>query len=381
MDRGLATIRYVVRIKGLRVTVSLETDQPSDDGYDYSAQVADTFARLQQMAAKSHVSKLTDTTSMSYVESDILDRVARLDPAPFDALRRFCDDHTDFLDPVLVRFDEEVQFFLRYLDVVTRLSARGVSFCHPELIEPGDPDRDEQVEDVVDLALALALAPGTDGRPVGNDFARSGAERVLVVSGPNQGGKSTFCRSVGQLYHLAAIGCPVPARSARVRLASSIDTHFERQEESADVGGKLENDLRRIHAVLSRADAGSVILINEMFSSTTLADAEFLGTKIIEQIAAKEAFGVYVTFVEALATLGQETVSMVSATDPEDPTRRTFQVLRSAPTGHHYAKALAERYGLVRGAVTDAIEARPAAVELDRDRPARQGRHDQEANS
>jgi DNA mismatch repair protein MutS len=333
----LHKVRYLVHIEGLRVHVD-----KFDDQSDYAAKVAETFAQFATEVSKDYRVALPDFNDMNHVEEQILECVAKLHPEAFTLLDDFCRRHQHFIEPAIARFEREIPFYLSYLAFVRRFTAAGLTFCHADVTdEPGVVD----AQDAFDLALAIN-AVEDDRRPVVNGFHLSESERIFVVTGPNQGGKTTFARTIGQCAYLASLGCPIPASSARLSLPDQIYTHFERQEDLSRLHGKLDDELVRIYDILSRATDASLIIMNESFSSTTVNDAVLIGTEVLERIIQLRCVAVYVSFLDELSALAPVCVSMVGEVAPADPTQRTFKFTRRPADGLAYAAALADKYGL-----------------------------------
>ncbi|HVV88881.1 MAG TPA: hypothetical protein VHB53_00170 [Solirubrobacterales bacterium] len=334
---ALDAIRYTIQIKGDHVQVDDFEDQP-----DYGEEIRATFARFRQGEVKGYRFRYDRDPQLNHVEGQILDLVAKLNPEPFADLERFRERNVDFLDPTLARLDRELQFYLAYLDHVEPLRSAGLSFCEPAV---GGATKDVAAAETFDIGLAAKLV-GEGAAVVTNDFELSGEERIFVVSGPNQGGKTTFARTFGQLHYLARLGLSVPGREARLFLSDRIFTHFERQEDHTNLSGKLEDDLVRVRGILEAATPRSVVVMNESFSSTALEDARLLGRRVLERIGELDLLCVYVTFVDELASLNEKVVSLTSTVDPDDPATRTFKVVRRPADGRAYAIAIAEKYRL-----------------------------------
>jgi DNA mismatch repair protein MutS len=334
---ALAQIRYCTRVRGGGVEVTRYDGEP-----DYSLEVLKVFDRFRQGQAKDYRVTYRTWPGMNHVGARILNLVSRLFPEEFATLDDFCHKHSVFLDERIRKFERQIQFFLTYLDFIRPLRQEGLLFCYPNV---STTSKAVDATETFDLALAAKLV--TAGRPVvRNDLHLCGRERVFVVSGPNQGGKTTFARTFGQLHHFASIGCPVPGKSAKLFLFDRMYTHFEREEDLSKMSGKLEEDLIRIRGVLEAATPNSIVIMNEIFASTTLSDARFLGTKVLEKIADLDLLCVYVTFIDELASIGPTVVSMVSTVIPENPVERTFKLIRAPADGLAYALAIAGKYRL-----------------------------------
>ncbi len=339
----LGEVRYDLLLRGEKVTV---VAHDPDVRFDYAERVLAVFERFGRDRPPEHAAGTAQETGLDHLEAKVLDFVVELAPGVFRDLAAFGEAERGFMPGDVLRLERELRFYLGYLAHLAPLREAGLPFCLPEV---STTDKRLAVRDVFDLALASS--PSARGRRVvGNDVRLEDGERVLVVSGPNQGGKTTLSRAFGQLHHLAALGCPVPGREARVFLPDRILTHYERAESLEGQVSKLEEELLRMRAILEQATPDSVVILNEIFTSTTWDDARALSEAVLTEILRLDAVCLWVSFVDELSRLDPRTVSMVGEVAGEDA-ERTYKVVRRPADGRAYAMTLAERHGLTRAQI------------------------------
>jgi DNA mismatch repair protein MutS len=352
MLADLAAVQYGMRIEEDRVVV-----RRTDEGDDYIAEVHATFARLwpdEATAPPPVPVDIFEATALDRVQRAILGQVVRRHPAIFRSLDDFVARTRDAVDPAVVALADELRFYLDWLAVLAPLRAAGLDICYPVVSVDGPP---LEVRGLVDTELAGRLVAG--GRPViASDLAMDEAERLVVVTGPNQGGKTTFARAIGQLVHLASVGVPVPATAARVRLVDAVHTLFARAEDPSELTGRLEAELVRARAILDVLRPDSVVILNDAFNSTTADDALALDRELLHEIRGVGATAVVVTFLGELASFDAATVSVTCVEDPSEPTRPTYRLERGPADPLAHARAMARAHGLDRASVTRRVVGR-----------------------
>jgi hypothetical protein len=337
LNKELSSVRYCIQIHDLLVRVL-----PCDVESSYSVEIEALFRKFRRNTVKDYRKEFPASLELDHVEAAILDGVARLYPSLFSRLDGFYEGNGNYQDNTIVVFDREIQFYVAYLEYIDTIRRQGLSFCYPHI---SASSKHLFNKGGFDLALAHKLS-GESRKVVSNDFYLGGKERIIIVTGPNQGGKTTFARTFGQLHYLACLGCPVPGEKSQLFLFDQLLTHFEKEEDITDHHSKFEEDLYRIHDILVRATPDSIIIMNEILSSTTLQDSVLLSKKIMEKIVKLDALCVWVTFIDELIALSETTVSMTSTVEKSNPAVKTFKVERRAADGLAYALSIAEKYAV-----------------------------------
>ncbi len=347
LRQKLQGIHYNIIIKDNWVRV-----RKYDAELDYTKMVEKVFRKFKQREGKNYRFDLFKATGMNPVEAQILDCVVKLYPEVFDELNQFCKKYNDYEDMTICKFDTEIQFYLAYTEFMNNIKEAGLPFCYPQLNSKNKIIHANHTYDV-----ALANKYRYEALPViCNNFYLKDQERILIISGPNQGGKTTFARMFGQVHYLASLGCPVPGKDAELFLFDHLFTHFEEEEDLKNLRGKLKDDLVRLHEIFGQATQNSIVIMNEIFTSTTLEDAIFLGKEIIEKIIRLDALCVCVTFIDELSTHSDQTVSMVSTIEPENPSLRTFKIIRKPADGQAHAMVIAKRHDLTYDLIKERID-------------------------
>jgi hypothetical protein len=182
---------------------------------------------------------------------------------------------------------KELAFYVGALNLYDALEQASAPLATPTLAAAGEIDF--SAEDLYDVALALTLGRS----PVPNAVA--GKDKTLVlITGANQGGKSTLLRAIGQAQLMAQAGLQVGAGALRLNLCSRVFTHFKREEDSTMESGKLDEELSRMSRVADQIAPDALLLCNESFSSTNEREGSEIARQIIRAMLDS---GIKVAFV------------------------------------------------------------------------------------
>lgn len=173
--------------------------------------------------------------------------------------------------------------------------------------------------------------------PVGNTCDITG-RRLLIVTGANQGGKSTFLRSVGIAQVMMQCGLKVAAESYESGIFPSLFTHFTRREDSAMNSGRLDEELGRMSRIVDHLNGASMVLLNESFASTTEKEGSVIAYDIVRALTEAGVKVLTVTHLLSFARKMYEEAEKGEGMPAEflsaqrlENGRRTFRMIQHAP--------------------------------------------------
>ncbi|HTU47465.1 MAG TPA: hypothetical protein VMF91_20550 [Bryobacteraceae bacterium] len=201
---------------------------------------------------------------------------------------------TDHILNFFTMLRTELAFYIGCLNLQEALAKKGEPICFPQ------PSRSDDTmlccRELYDACLALTV----NDRVVGNEINADG-KRLIMITGANRGGKSTFLRSIGLAHLMMQCGMFVPATYFGASVCSALFTHFKREEDATMRSGKLDEELSRMSTIIDRVRPSSMVLLNEAFASTNEREGSEIARQIVQALLDSDVKVLYVTHLFDLA--------------------------------------------------------------------------------
>lgn len=224
-------------------------------------------------------------------------------------------------------FTEEIAFYMGVVQFMKRMDSLNVTLTMPEPKSCGTTDT--EFENLYELSMAVYAQK----KPVGNSISLKN-NRMTLITGANQGGKSTFLRSYGIAQVLMQCGMPVPAGRFSAPVYRQLFTHFTRSEDEQLSNGRLSEELQRMSSMVDQAVPDSLFLLNESFASTTEKEGSKIAEGILRAFYEKNMTTMMVTHLYQLAKKlyeEQPEGSHFLVAERTENGTRTFKMLRGEP--------------------------------------------------
>jgi hypothetical protein len=301
--------------------------------------------------------------------------ISRIMEATTQPLARALKEFVHINSRVFIRLYEDLLFYLGALKLIGTMKRCGLPVSRPKVLDK--EKRLFEAKDLYNVDLALHLWRQSGGRPEGisagiarNDFSQGEAGRIIIITGPNRGGKTTLLQAIGLAQIMMQVGLYVPAREAAMSICDHLFTHYPALEQLEKGTGRFGDEAQRIGSVFQSATRHSLILLNETLSSTSGGESLYLAQDLVRVMKMLGTRAVYTTHLHDLAasagevnedTPGESRVlSLVAlierSSEPGEPggggardslsIRPTFKIVPGPPDGHSYAIDLAQRFGI-----------------------------------
>jgi hypothetical protein len=249
----------------------------------------------------------------------------------------------------------ELAFYLGCLNLHDKLDGKGEPVCFPEPLAADQLTL--TAHGIYDVCLALHLG----NQVVGNDINADG-KSLVMITGANQGGKSTLLRSLGLAHLMMQAGMFTGARSFSAGICNGVFTHYKREEDAAMESGKLDEELSRMSAIADQITRHSILLCNESFASTNEREGSEIARQVVRAMLAKQIKVFFVTHMYDLADsfhAQQVGDALFLRAERQPDGQRTFRVTEGEPLPTSYGE---DSYRRIFGTA----ELAPAAAETRR---------------
>lgn len=259
----------------------------------------------------------------------------------------------------ILTFESQMSFYIGAKKIVEAVRARGLSMCRPKYLPM--EERKLDAKGVFDLSFYIQMVnsdpmASLKNKIITNDCRFDDDGRFFVLTGANNGGKTTYTRAIGIIQVFAQTGLYVPCENCEISPVDYIYTHFPKEEEVGLNTSRFTQECKQFKETVDTATRYSMLLLNESIQSTTPTECVYIATELTKIFRCVGVRGVYATHLLELAKsldkLNAEVegdtklVSIVTTVDTTADNRRLYRIVRQAPQEFGYARTIYEKYGV-----------------------------------
>ena len=268
------------------------------------------------------------------------------------------------LSALVGQYAEEITLTLHLLGRLDLAAAKGryanaLRGVAPVIIGPDEPRR---------LRLTAARHPLLPGEVVPTNVVIDEKDSVLLITGPNAGGKTVALKTVGLLALMAHAGLQAPAQDAVIPLLDGIYADIGDQQSIFESLSTFSSHIRSLRRIMAAATDRSLVLIDELGSATDPEEGSALSAALLSEFRDRNTLVVATTHHRSVARLAQDAPGMVNASVDLNPRtlEPTYQLTHGVP-GRSYALTIAARLGLPESVIAAAqTHLEPAHLQTDR---------------
>jgi DNA mismatch repair ATPase MutS len=230
----------------------------------------------------------------------------------------------------------ELAFYVACLNLHARVASKTLPICFPKPGAAGK--RAHDFHGLYDVCLALSM----ETRVVGNEINADG-KSLVIITGANQGGKSSFLRSIGLAQLMMQCGLFVAAEAFAAEISPGIFTHYKREEDATMMSGKFDEELARMSEIVDLLVPNSILLCNESFAATNDREGSEIAKQIVSALLENQIKVFYVTHLYEFARgffdrKGDGAIFLRAERKPDGT--RTFRLIEAKPLETSYGEDL-----------------------------------------
>ncbi len=307
---------------------------------------------------------------VSITDKELFDQLDFLTDGYIDAIDKALREYQKISPEDLFALEYQLEFYVGAVKLIDLCKSVGLDMCRPKIL-PKD-DRRAHIEGIFDLVYftecrLFNLRHKEQKDVVTNDIDFDDKARFYIITGANNGGKTTFLRAVGICQIMAQTGLYVPASVCELSLVDFIYTHFPKEEQTGINSSRFTTEIKEFKRISDTITDNSLLLMNESIQSTTPQECTDAATELVKIFCMIGVRGLFATHLLDVARRVDEMnedsrirsrlESLVASVD-ESTGERKYKIVKGAPTHTSRASEIFKEFGITEDIVKEKLKKR-----------------------